>query len=140
MATKLFCCLILFQQVIPVFRSWDLAHLKFKDEVEQTFFERKHSIGQPFSAWGDNLQSQILERVDQKKNECLGVLKSTCHRYLPRGLTMFLIKQDFVKWNMALRAQFSNISLGLFQPNNQLMLGGCHVLVLLNHLTNVTKN
>ena len=36
------------------------------------------------------------------------------------GLSTFLGKKDFVKWNMVLRAQFSNASIGLFNPNNQL--------------------
>ena len=49
----------------------------------------------------DNFQSQILKRGDQKKNESvkglrLG-LKTSCNIYLPGGLTMFLVKKDFVK-------------------------------------------
>ena len=34
---------------------------------------------------GDNLQSQILKSGRSEKNECLGVLKSLCHRYFPVG-------------------------------------------------------
>ena len=30
------------------------------------------------------------------------------------GLTVFLVKKDFVKRNMVLRAKFSNVNLGLF--------------------------
>ena len=56
----------------------------------------------PLSAgWGDNFQSEILKRAggggDQKKNECLGVFKSLCNRYLLSKLTMFLVKKDFIK-------------------------------------------
>ena len=52
-------------------------------------------------AGGGKFQFHILKRGDQKKNksvEELGLgLKSSCHRYLPGGLTMFLVKKDFVK-------------------------------------------
>ena len=41
----------------------------------------------------------------EKKNGASGVLKSPCHRYLLLGRTMFLVKKDFVKWNLALKAQ-----------------------------------
>ena len=51
---------------------------------------------------GGQLSVPDFEKGDQKKNESvegLGlVLKSSCHRYLPGGLTMFLVKKDFVKW------------------------------------------
>ena len=61
----------------------------------------------PLSAGsGDNLHPQILKRRDQKKNECLGGVKSHCY--------MFLVKKDFVNWNMILRAKLSNVNLGLF--------------------------
>ena len=43
------------------------------------------------------------------------VLKSPCQSYLPwGGLSMFLVKEDWVKWNKALKAQFSNVNPSLF--------------------------
>ena len=63
---------------------------------------------------GGGGQSQILKREDQKKKmSAWGVLKSPCHRYLPRGLLCFLSKKDFVKLNIVLKAKFSNVNLGL---------------------------
>ena len=38
-------------------------------------------------------------------------LESSCHRYFPRGLVMFLVKKRLLKQNMALRAQFSLLML-----------------------------
>ena len=65
----------------------------------------------PF-CWEYNLQSKIMKRRgSEKKNECLGGL--ICHRYLPWKLTMFLVKKDFIKLNVVLRARFSNVNLGL---------------------------
>ena len=77
------------------------------------------SVLPPF-CWEDNLRSQ--KGGIRKKRRAWGVLMSPCHRYLPGGggLSTFLGKKDFVKWNMVLRAQFSNASIGLFNPNNQL--------------------
>ena len=49
----------------------------------------------------------------EKKMSAWGVLKSPCHRYLPRGLLCFLSKKDFVKLNIVLKAKFSNVNLGL---------------------------
>ena len=42
----------------------------------------------------------------RKKMSAWGVLKSHCY--------MFLVKKDFVNWNMVLRAKLSNVNLGLF--------------------------
>ena len=83
------------------------------------------------------------ERSEKKWVGSWGILKSPYHRYLPkvrRGLTMYLIKKDFVKWNMVFRAQFSNVNLGLFLPNNQIFSFVTFCLLLLNHLSNVTRN
>ena len=57
------------------------------------------------------------------EKKCLGGLKESLSQTFAQegGLTMFLVKKDFVKLNMVLRDKFSNVSLGLFQPNNQLM-------------------
>ena len=61
---------------------------------------------------GGSLQSQILKKGADRKKWVPGG-SSLCHSYLPVGLTMFLVKKDFIKWNMVLRAQFLNVSLGL---------------------------
>ena len=55
----------------------------------------------PLSTGGDNFQSETLKTRDTEENECLEGLKSSCDRYLPGGLSMFLVKQDF--------AIFSNV-------------------------------
>ena len=53
-------------------------------QKQQGFFPKKHR----------GLETtQILKRGVHKKNECLGDLKSSYHRYLPVGLTMFLLKK-----------------------------------------------
>ena len=44
------------------------------------------------------------------KNECLGDLKSYCHRHLP-GKTLSYLPKDFAKRNMALKAQFQILTL-----------------------------
>ena len=67
----------------------------------------------PF-CWGAQPSVPNFEKWGRwEKMSAWGVLKSSCHRYLPGGLTMFLGKKDFVKWNMVLRAKFSNVNLGL---------------------------
>ena len=48
-------------------------------------------------------------------------LKSSFHKYLPRELTVFLVKKD-CKIKYGFEDSISNIDLGLTQPpNNQLM-------------------
>ena len=78
----------------------------------------------PLSAGGgDNLQSQILKRGwSEKKKWEPGVSEHVLATDICLGgLVMFFVQKDFVKWNMVLRAQFSNVSLDLFKLNNQLM-------------------
>ena len=41
-------------------------------------------------------------------------LKSSCHRYLPGGLAMFLVKKDLCKVKYGLEGSISNVDLGLF--------------------------
>ena len=43
--------------------------------------------------------------------KCLGYWKSSYRRYLPGGLLCSLLKKDFVKWNMAFRAEFQMLIL-----------------------------
>ena len=43
-----------------------------------------------------------------------GNLKSYFNRYLAGGLNMFLVKKEFLKENMALRAQFQMLILVCF--------------------------
>ena len=62
------------------------------------FNDHLHSISPPppppHFLLGGNLQSKILKREeDQEKNECLVILKSLCHRYLPRGIYVFCQKK-----------------------------------------------
>ena len=54
---------------------------------------RYHSISPPLSAGGDNFQSQILKRRDQKKMSAQGDLKSSCYGYLLGGLLCFFSKK-----------------------------------------------
>ena len=50
---------------------------------------------------GEQLSVPDFEKGGSEKNESIeGLwlgLKSSCHKYLPGGLTMFLVKKDFVK-------------------------------------------
>ena len=56
----------------------------------------KYSISpHPLSAGGDNLQPQILERVDQKKRSAWGVLASPCQKYLPGGAYYASLQKGF---------------------------------------------
>ena len=77
----------------------------------------------PLLLLGDSLQSQILKRGVEgwgsEKKECLGGRKGSLHRYLPGGgLTMFLLKKDFVNetcflglnFQMSILACFSQIT------------------------------
>ena len=77
----------------------------------------------PRFCWGDGFQSQILETGYQKKMSAWVDLKSSCHEYLPggRGLTMFLVKKRLLKIKFGFEWSISNVDLGLFWPNNQLM-------------------
>ena len=73
-----------------------------------------------------------------------GDLNNSSPGYLAGGLTMFLVKKFFFKYSMALMAQMlkknllsnvekiSNVDLGLFYPNNQLMFSFATFMVLLN--------
>ena len=67
-----------------------------------------------------------------------GDLNNSSPGYLAGGLTMFLVKKNFFKYSMALMAQMlkknllSNVDLGLFYPNNQLMFSFATFMVLLN--------
>ena len=55
-------------------------------------------ISPPFFAGGNNFQSQLLKRGDQKKMTVWGDLKSFCHvDYLPVGLAIFLVKKETFK-------------------------------------------
>ena len=64
-----------------IMRSKSRGHLSTKawcdEPIMNVFHSPPHSISvpPPFSAGGDNLQSQILQRGGSEKNECLGGLK-----------------------------------------------------------------
>ena len=73
-----------------------------------------HSISPPFLLEGKPSVPNFEKLGIRKTISAWEVLTSLCHRYLPGRLTMFLVKKDFVKWNMALRAQFSCVNLDLF--------------------------
>ena len=59
--------------------------------------------------WGDNFQSETLKTRDTEENECLGGLKSSCDRYLPGGLSMFLVKKDFAIFSNVVMFSFGSI-------------------------------
>ena len=64
------------------------------------FYFLTRSISHPL---GDKIQSQILRRWRSEDNECLEVLKEFLYRQIfAWGLTILLVKKDFVKWDMAL--------------------------------------
>ena len=65
-----------------------------------------------------------------KKNECLGGLKSSCHRYLPGGLLCSLCPKRCGKVKYGFEDSIFNVDIAQFYRNNQLMF--CDILVLLN--------
>ena len=69
----------------------------------------------PAFCWGDNFHSQILKRGGgvRKKMSAWGDLKSSCHGYLPGGLTMFLAKNRLLKIKYGFVNSISNVGLGL---------------------------
>ena len=75
----------------------------------------------PFSAGGDNLQSQILKEGDQEKMSVWGALKSSCHGYFAGGLIMLLAKKRLLKIKYGFEGSISNVDLRLLQPNRQSM-------------------
>ena len=48
-------------------------------------------------------------------------LKMSCHGYLPGEVTMFLVKKRILEIKYGFEGLISNVDLGLFQPNIQLM-------------------
>ena len=70
------------------------------------------TVSAPFLL-GDIFQSKILKRGDQKKMNAWGDLKRYCHRHLPRGLTMFLVKKDFFEIKYGFVGSFFIADLGL---------------------------
>ena len=64
---------------------------------------------------GDNFHSQILKKAGglRKKMSAWGDLKSSCHGYLPGGLTMFLAKNRLLKIKYGFVSSISNVGLGL---------------------------
>ena len=76
-------------------------------------YQPSHSITPIFSAVGDYFQSHVLKGGGIRKTNALKELKGSCQRYFPRWLTIFVVKKDFVKQNMALRAQFQMLILTL---------------------------
>ena len=74
-----------------------------------------HSISPPFSAGGNNVQSQVLKRGFQKKMTIWGEFESFCHaEYLPGGLAMFLAKKRLSKIKYGFEFPISNVDIGLF--------------------------
>ena len=66
-----------------------------------------------FFCCGGLLSVPRFERRGIRKTNALKELKGSCQRYFPRWLTIFVVKKDFVKQNMALRAQFQMFILTL---------------------------
>ena len=72
---------------------------------------RLHSILPLPFWWGGEPSVPNFDKGGSEKKLVSGGSQRVPTRYLSGGLTMFLVKY-FVKWNMALRAQFSDASLG----------------------------
>ena len=68
------------------------------------------------TAGGDNFHPRFWKGGVSKKMSALGEggLKSSCHEYLPAGLTMFLAKKKDLKITYNFQGSISNIDLGLF--------------------------
>ena len=104
-----------------------------------------HTISPPYMLGGQPSVSNFEKGplAWSEKKECLGGLKE----FLPYiftsvggGHTMFHVKKDFIKRNMAFRAKFLNVDLGQFLEKKHFF----NFLVLLNrtlnHLDNKTTN
>ena len=48
-------------------------------------------------------------------------LNSSCQGYLPGELTMFLVKKRLLEIKYGFEGSISNVDLGQFYPNNQLL-------------------
>ena len=86
------------------------------------YIEKQPTQYQPLPlSIGNNVQTQNLKSGYKKKMNARGYLKSSFHRYFPRGLTVFYVKKGCeIKYGF--EDPISNAGLGLFQlPNNQLM-------------------
>ena len=75
-----------------------------------------------FCSQRGNFHSQVLKSRDQKiKWNGQGDLKSSCHIFSPGVFNMFLVKKRLCKTKYSSEGTISNVDLGLFYPNNQLM-------------------
>ena len=61
------------------------------------------------------------KRGVKKKMSAWRDLKMPCHGYLPGEGTMFLVKKRILEIKYGFEGLISNVDLGLFQPNIQLM-------------------
>ena len=84
--------------------------LKSVREINKSF--QSMSISPPFCWGGQPLVPNFEKMGGLEKKSAKGVFKSPCHRCLPGGAyVLFLVKKDFVKLLITLRAQFSNANL-----------------------------
>ena len=97
---------------------------------------KDHSISptkRPFLL-GDNFQSYILKRGNQKKIFAWGDLKISCERYLSEGINMFLAKKNFSNeiWLWVLNFKFWSWHVLVNQSLNV-------VLIVLKDLRMITR-
>ena len=84
--------------------------VQYISRISQYIIGILHSVSSPFLL-EDNFHSIIVkERGSEKKINALGDLKSSCHT----SLALSLVKKDFVKQIVVLKAQFQMLVLVCF--------------------------
>ena len=121
------CCLLnsqstfLFLRVVSA-TFWLVCFLCLKDNTfdkrKNVFlfhFESSHSISAPF-CWGTTFNPKFWKVGYQKKMSRRRDLKSSCHGYLPGGLTIFLVKKRLKNkiWQYDFEGSISNVDFGHF--------------------------
>ena len=69
-----------------------------------------------------------------------GDLKSSCHRYLSGGRTMFLVSKRLCKIKYGFEGSTSKVDLSFVLTKQPFNVYFFDIMVQLNHLNNITKN
>ena len=91
--------------------------------IRSTEIRYFYSIRPPLSAGGQLVIPHLEKGEIKKKNKCLCDQKSVCHRYLPGGITMFLVKKKLGEIKRDAKGTIWNVDLCLAcftQTTNQL--------------------
>ena len=89
----------------------------------------------PFLLGGTTFCHKFLKRKGSEKNRCVEGLKESLPQIFAwEGLTMFIVKKYFVKWNMDLRAKFWKSVLRFWDTSTSSQASNCDGVVLENYL------